>query len=182
MLYTRPQLRLLVLLATALLAGLGVSHWRAGFPALADRLERFDRDEPGPSTFVEDRPGPRGAGAARPRTASSATTMGARARAGAVDAVEDPRPLDLNRASVEQIARLPGVGPALAARVVAERERRGGFESPEALRRVLGFGPKKLALVRDLVSASVPARATAEPAAHGAVGEGEGPRPAADAR
>jgi hypothetical protein len=42
-LYSLPQLRLLILLALTLLAGLGVREWRAGFPDAADRLERFDR-------------------------------------------------------------------------------------------------------------------------------------------
>lgn len=46
MLYSRPQLRLLLLLAAIFLVGLGVREWRAGFPALADRIERFDREEP----------------------------------------------------------------------------------------------------------------------------------------
>jgi competence protein ComEA len=64
----------------------------------------------------------------------------------------DPRPLDLNAASMEQIARLPGVGPGLARRIVEERDRRGRFESPEALRGVLGLGPKKLAALRDLIT------------------------------
>jgi competence protein ComEA len=64
----------------------------------------------------------------------------------------DPRPLDLNRATVAELARLPGVGPGLAQRIFDERERRGRFDSPEALRHVVGVGPKKLAALRDLVT------------------------------
>ena len=45
MLYSVPQLRLLILLALTLLVGLGVREWRAGFPEAAERLERFDRDD-----------------------------------------------------------------------------------------------------------------------------------------
>ena len=41
-----PQIRLLLVLATILLAGLGIREWRAGFPDAALRLERFDRAEP----------------------------------------------------------------------------------------------------------------------------------------
>ena len=44
MLYSLPQLRLLILLALTLLAGLGAREWRAGFPDAALRLERFDRE------------------------------------------------------------------------------------------------------------------------------------------
>src|SRR5215831_17926501 len=43
--YSRPQLKLLVLLAAILLAGLGVREWRAGFPDAAERLDRFDRED-----------------------------------------------------------------------------------------------------------------------------------------
>ncbi len=64
----------------------------------------------------------------------------------------DPRPLDLNRATVAELARLPGVGPGLAQRIIEERERRGRFESSEALRQVVGVGPKKLGTLRDLVT------------------------------
>jgi competence protein ComEA len=67
---------------------------------------------------------------------------------------DDPRPLDLNEASAEQLARLPGVGPGLARRIVEERQRRGRFEGPEGLRSVLGLGPRKLAALRDLVTAA----------------------------
>jgi competence protein ComEA len=53
---------------------------------------------------------------------------------------------------VDQIARLPGVGPSLARRIVDERDRFGRFDSPEGLRGVLGLGPRKLAALRDLVT------------------------------
>ena len=52
--------------------------------------------------------------------------------------------LDLNRASVEELERLPGVGPVIAARIVAHRERRR-FARVEQLRAVPGVGPVKLA-------------------------------------
>jgi competence protein ComEA len=61
-------------------------------------------------------------------------------------------PIDLNRAGAAELARLPGVGAGLAQRILEERERRGRFDSPEALRQVLGLGPKKLAALRGLVT------------------------------
>src|SRR5690242_6004817 len=48
MLYPGPQLRLLILLALPLPVGLGVREWRAGFPDAAERLERFDPEDPAP--------------------------------------------------------------------------------------------------------------------------------------
>jgi competence ComEA-like helix-hairpin-helix protein len=149
MLYSRPQLKLLLMLATAMLVGIGVREWRAGFPETAERLERFDREEPAdpllPLPRPERRPIPATAGAP-PEQGPGAAPPGAAA------AAADARPLDLNRASVGELARLPGVGPGLAERILAERERRGRFDSPEALRHVLGMGPKKLAAIRDLVT------------------------------
>jgi competence protein ComEA len=53
---------------------------------------------------------------------------------------------------VAALARLPGVGSGLAQRIVEERERRGRFDSPEALRYVLGMGPKKLAAIRPFIT------------------------------
>lgn len=170
MLYSRSQLWLLLALSAALLVGLGVREWRAGFPAEAERLERFDRDEaPAPLPPLPVPAIPRRPAAPRPHApapGSPATPLargpappgekhGIHPRGGPgapapTDA--DPRPLDLNQASLDQLARLPGIGPGLAGRIVAERMRRGGFSSPEALRQVLGLGPKKLAAVRDLVT------------------------------
>jgi competence ComEA-like helix-hairpin-helix protein len=57
----------------------------------------------------------------------------------AVDAV---RQVDVNAADVAELERLPGVGPALARRIVEERECCGPFRSPEDLTRVRGIGPK----------------------------------------
>ena len=151
--YSRPQLRLLLILAVTLLAGFGVREWRAGFPGMADRLEHFDREQPAapliPAPAQQRRP-PAAPGAAAPAAASIGSS-----RAGPVPmASTDPRPLDINRASLDELSRLPGVGPSLAGRILAERERRGRFESPDALRYVLGMGPKKLAAIRELVVVS----------------------------
>ena len=105
MLYSSPQLRLLLALGATLVVGLGVSEWRAGFPDAADRLERFDREEsaapllPSPATA----PSP---SAPRPKSAPPPP-------AAAAAAAPDPGPVDLNRAGVEELARLPGVGPGL---------------------------------------------------------------------
>jgi competence ComEA-like helix-hairpin-helix protein len=51
-------------------------------------------------------------------------------------------PVDVNRASEEELTRLPGIGPALAARIVAFREAHGPFATLEDLERVSGIGPQ----------------------------------------
>lgn len=60
-------------------------------------------------------------------------------------------PVDLNRATSEEIARVPGIGPALAARIVAWREERGSFRTFDDLLKVSGIGPVVLARIRDKV-------------------------------
>lgn len=55
--------------------------------------------------------------------------------------------VDLDRAPAGEIARLPGVGMALAKRIEAERARTGALGSLEALDRVPGVGPGLLARI-----------------------------------
>lgn len=176
MLYTPVQLRLLVALAATLLVGLGAKEWRAGFPALADRMERFDREELPEEPLIDAAPR-----AGAPRAAAPADGSRGRVRSRPGDeappgqpAVQEPSgPLDLNRAGAAELARLPGVGPSLARRIVEERERGGGFDSPESLLRVHGLGPRKLAALRGLVVAARPG-ASDPPIPAEQVGAGEG--------
>jgi competence protein ComEA len=53
-------------------------------------------------------------------------------------------PLDLNRASVEELTRLPGIGPVLANRIVEWREGNGRFRTVAELERVPGIGPRMM--------------------------------------
>lgn len=61
-------------------------------------------------------------------------------------------PVDVNAADLTLLETLPGVGPAIAAAIVAERERNGPFLGVDDLERVPGIGPAKLAAMRDLVT------------------------------
>lgn len=57
--------------------------------------------------------------------------------------------IDVDKAPVEELARLPRVGPGLAARIAAERDAHGSFGSPAELsRRVPGAGPTLLAAIK----------------------------------
>jgi competence protein ComEA len=52
-------------------------------------------------------------------------------------------PFDLNRASVEDLCLIPGIGESMAREIIAYRERRKGFRSVEELKNVKGIGEKK---------------------------------------
>lgn len=57
-------------------------------------------------------------------------------------------PLNLNSATVEQLDGLPGIGPALAERIVAYRAEHGSFAQIDQLNEVKGIGEKTLEKLR----------------------------------
>lgn len=62
--------------------------------------------------------------------------------------------VDLNTADMQALDTLPGIGPALAQRIIADREKNGPFATPEDLKRVPGIGEKKFEALADLVAAN----------------------------
>jgi competence protein ComEA len=50
--------------------------------------------------------------------------------------------INVNTASVEELQRLPGVGPALASRIVEHRRRHGLFKRPQDIVIVRGMSAK----------------------------------------
>lgn len=59
------------------------------------------------------------------------------------------RKIDLNAADANALQIVRGIGPALAARVVADREEQGPFTSVDEVDRVKGIGPVLAARVAD---------------------------------
>jgi competence ComEA-like helix-hairpin-helix protein len=145
MLYTRPQLIVLMLVVLTAGAGLGIGQWRRGHPELAERLERIDR-APAPgdapdaaSTPVKlDRHDPRSLRPERSRPEP------AERRPAPSKRTPPTQPVDVNRASEDELRGLPGIGSVLAARIVEARERDGPFAALDDLRRVRGMGRAKL--------------------------------------
>lgn len=60
-------------------------------------------------------------------------------------------PINVNRASAEELESLPGIGPVLAEAIVQYRSGRP-FASVEELTHVKGIGPKRLEAIRPLIA------------------------------
>lgn len=129
--YTRRQLALVLVLVVAAGLGLAIGQWRRAYPGLAQRLESFDH-APAPS---QARPAD-GPARAEPHGG------------GARDGTGDGRPVHLNRAGPDELTRLPGIGAALASRIVAARP----FATVDDLRRVHGLGEARVERLRPLVT------------------------------
>jgi len=126
-------------LLVALLLALGAAHdlWRASRPL------------PASAPLVP----------VAPAVADSARDLAPERRPGLARALA---PTDLNRASAHELDALPGVGPVLAARIIAHRP----FRRREELMAVRGIGPRLYARLAPLVT----------------VGEVTGPEAAAPSR
>jgi len=59
--------------------------------------------------------------------------------------------LDINTATAQQLQLLPRIGPALAQRIVSDRERHGRYRSINQLDRVVGIGPKTIERLRPYI-------------------------------
>jgi competence protein ComEA len=64
------------------------------------------------------------------------------------------RRVDVDRATARELQALPGIGPALAARIVAYRDSNGPFGSLARLQQVKGIGPAKARKLDSLVTFS----------------------------
>ena len=67
------------------------------------------------------------------------------------EALREAEMVNLNSATAEKLATLPGIGEVLAGRIVGYREEHGAFASVEALVDVPGIGEGKLDAIRELV-------------------------------
>jgi competence ComEA-like helix-hairpin-helix protein len=62
------------------------------------------------------------------------------------------KPLDLNTATVEELQKLPTVGPVAAKAIVRFREKSGPFRRVEDLLAVRGFTKKRLEKIRPYIT------------------------------
>jgi competence protein ComEA len=155
--YTRRQILLLSLVVAFGATGLAIDRWRRANPDVVTYLENLDRaPAPAPREALTRR------AAARRSEAPEAAPSSARGVArhdparGRRAGGDDSTPLDVNLASAAELERLPGVGPALAARIVEARARDGPFGSVDDLRRVRGVGGATLERLRPRLAVNTP--------------------------
>ncbi len=60
--------------------------------------------------------------------------------------------INLNQATPAELETLPGIGPAMAERIVSYRQKQGGFKTVEELMAVPGIGPKTFVRIKDQLS------------------------------
>lgn len=59
--------------------------------------------------------------------------------------------ISINTASVEDLDKLPGIGPAIAQRIIDYREKMGGFKDINEIKLVSGVGEKLYAQIKDKI-------------------------------
>jgi len=95
--------------------------------------------------------GEEGAAATRPLIETAETRVVTGGNDDGRPGADDQR-IDVNQADVTELQRLPGIGPAIAAAIVAWRDDNGPFDSVDDLLDVPGIGPAKLAAIEDQVA------------------------------
>lgn len=70
-----------------------------------------------------------------------------------IDALlKESKSVNVNLSNLERLCRLPGIGPALAKRIIEYRDKNGPFKDIENLRNVRGIGDKKLAEIKQFLT------------------------------
>ena len=70
-----------------------------------------------------------------------------------------PAPLNLNVATAADLEKLPGVGAAMATRILEYRQKSGGFKKIEELMNVQGIGERNFLRLKPLVTVVPPKNA-----------------------
>ncbi|MDO9514938.1 MAG: helix-hairpin-helix domain-containing protein [Syntrophales bacterium] len=65
-------------------------------------------------------------------------------------------PIDLNKATVEDLVLVPGIGRRTASKIVRFREEKGVFSEVDVLKRIKGLGKKKYDRIKGYLSINMP--------------------------
>ncbi len=66
--------------------------------------------------------------------------------------IQQSAKLNINTASKADLEKLPGIGPAIAEKIVNYRQEHGAFKTIEDLKNVSGIGEKKFEMLKDLIT------------------------------
>ncbi len=64
----------------------------------------------------------------------------------------EPTKVNINKASKDQLAKLPDIGPKTAEEIINYREKNGPFKKIEDIKKVSGIGDKKFEKIKDLIT------------------------------
>lgn len=65
---------------------------------------------------------------------------------------QDDGKVNINKAGLEELKTLPGIGPVMAQNIIDYRENNGPFKKLEDIKNVSGIGEKKFEQIRDKIS------------------------------
>lgn len=142
-LFTASERRMAMLLFTLSLIGIATRAGRGLSPEIDAWLQAGSAPAVGDSAQAMDRP----LTAAPPSTSRQEPEAGIPEKPGA-----GPGPIDPNTAELDVLTTLPGIGPALARRILDDRAANGPYLRAADLLRVKGIGPATLARIRPRLS------------------------------
>lgn len=70
------------------------------------------------------------------------------------DPIEITGPVNINTATLEELDTLPGIGPAIAGRIIDYRQKNGPFDKIEDIQNVSGIGPATFEKLKPLITIS----------------------------
>jgi comEA protein len=127
------QTKVLAILLSTFIVGLGLKIWRDNHP-----LPELDPDLEKRFLAISD--------------SLNALALPDKKHKISKDAINQNLKIDINTATVSDLQMLPGIGPTLAKRIVEFRNEKGSFKNSAQLLEVKGIGKKTLEKLSDLIT------------------------------